>query len=72
MLGIPRPLRERLPRTVPAPDHHELEGADASHAWLLMEVPRAGWVDLDPTNDTVPDERCVTTAWGRDDATWRR
>ena len=25
-----------------------------------------GFVDLDPTNDTVPDASYVTTAWGRD------
>ena len=31
-----------------------------------MWCPRHGWVDLDPTNDVLPDARHVTTAWGRD------
>lgn len=43
-----------------------LVGDAASHAWLSVLVPGAGWVDLDPTNNTVVDQRFVTTAWGRD------
>ncbi len=31
-----------------------------------MHCPRLGWVDLDPTNDVVPDVRHITLAWGRD------
>ena len=41
-------------------------GADASHAWLAVYVPGSGWLDLDPTNDTVPNDQHVTVAWGRD------
>ena len=44
----------------------ELVGADASHAWLSVWTPEAGWVDLDPTNDRMPTDRHVTVAWGRD------
>lgn len=44
----------------------ELVGSAASHAWLSVLVPGTGWVDIDPTNRTVVDERFVTTAWGRD------
>jgi transglutaminase-like putative cysteine protease len=29
-------------------------------------VPGAGWLDVDPTNDQLVDDRYVTTAWGRD------
>ena len=29
-------------------------------------MPGAGWVDFDPTNDCLPADRHVTTAWGRD------
>lgn len=43
-----------------------LTGAAASHAWLSVFVPTAGWVDIDPTNNTAADQRFVTTAWGRD------
>jgi transglutaminase-like putative cysteine protease len=41
-------------------------GADASHAWLAIYDPHHGWIDLDPTNDTIPADQHVTVAWGRD------
>jgi len=41
-------------------------GADASHAWLAVYDPEHGWVDLDPTNNTIPSDQHVTVAWGRD------
>jgi transglutaminase-like putative cysteine protease len=41
-------------------------GADASHAWVSVFVPPAGWVDLDPTNNVIPADGHVTLAWGRD------
>lgn len=52
--------------TDPPPGRPRLAGADASHAWLAVHCPRHGWVDLDPTNDLLPDQRHVTLAWGRD------
>lgn len=52
--------------TLPPPGKPKLEGADASHAWLSLYVPKAGWVDLDPTNNLIPGERHITLAWGRD------
>jgi transglutaminase-like putative cysteine protease len=41
-------------------------GADASHAWVSVYCPPHGWLDLDPTNDTVVEHRHVTVAIGRD------
>ena len=41
-------------------------GADASHAWLAIYDPATGWIDLDPTNNTIPSDQHVTVAWGRD------
>jgi transglutaminase-like putative cysteine protease len=41
-------------------------GAEASHAWVAVYLPDAGWVDFDPTNDVMPSEGHVTLAWGRD------
>lgn len=41
-------------------------GGDASHAWLAVFDPVAGWLDVDPTNDQVPARQHVTLAWGRD------
>jgi transglutaminase-like putative cysteine protease len=52
--------------TDPQPGQLRLAGADASHAWISVPCPRHGWVDLDPTNDVMPDLRHVTLAWGRD------
>ena len=37
-----------------------------SHAWVEAFVPGFGWWEVDPTNDTVADERHVTVAVGRD------
>lgn len=52
--------------TQPPPGKTKLIGADASHAWLSLFVPDAGWVDLDPTNNLIPGERHIILAWGRD------
>jgi transglutaminase-like putative cysteine protease len=52
--------------TLPPPGKPRLIGADASHAWISLFVPDAGWVDLDPTNNLIPGERHITLAWGRD------
>jgi transglutaminase-like putative cysteine protease len=52
--------------TNPPPGQHRLVGADASHAWLAVNCPGAGWIDFDPTNNQIPSERHVTLAWGRD------
>lgn len=52
--------------TDPPPGAPRLVGADASHAWLSIYCPRWGWVDLDPTNACLPDQRHITIGWGRD------
>ena len=46
--------------------NERLVGADASHAWLAIYDAGRGWIDLDPTNDTIPSDQHVTVAWGRD------
>ena len=43
-----------------------LIGDQASHAWVEVHLPHAGWVGYDPTNNTVADERYVKIAVGRD------
>jgi len=53
-------------RTYPAPGCARLVGADASHAWVSVYCPEAGWLDVDPTNNMVPSQSHVTLAWGRD------
>lgn len=41
-------------------------GAEASHAWCEAFLPPMGWVGLDPTHDTLIDDRFVKIAIGRD------
>jgi transglutaminase-like putative cysteine protease len=52
--------------TSPPPGQQKLIGSDASHAWVSVWCPEAGWVDLDPTNDRFVGDEHVTLAWGRD------
>jgi transglutaminase-like putative cysteine protease len=42
------------------------QGAEASHAWVSVYLPGAGWIDVDPTNDVRPGTGHVTLGWGRD------
>ena len=41
-------------------------GTQASHAWLEVQLPGAGWTGFDPTNGCVVDERHIRVAIGRD------
>jgi transglutaminase-like putative cysteine protease len=57
--------------TQPPPGQPALLGADASHAWVQVYCPDTpgladGWLELDPTNDLIPDTRHVRLALGRD------
>lgn len=52
--------------THPPPGQPRLAGADASHAWVSVWSPEAGWVDFDPTNGLMPREEHITIAYGRD------
>lgn len=52
--------------TLPPPGKEKLVGADASHAWLSIYTPEYGWVDLDPTNNMIPQQQHVIIGWGRD------
>ncbi len=65
-LGLPARYVSGYLETQPPPGQKKLEGSDASHAWLSVQVPGGTWVDLDPTNDHLCDSRYVVTAWGRD------
>lgn len=52
--------------TLPPPGEERLVGSDASHAWFSVYDPDAGWLDFDPTNNQIPMDQHITTAWGRD------
>lgn len=64
--GLPARYVSGYLETRPPPGRSRLQGVDASHAWASVLLPELGWVDLDPTNDQLVDERYVVTAWGRD------
>ena len=76
MLGLPaRYVSGYLLTQAPA-GGASMQGADASHAWVQVWCPGtpgvpsggagAGWLDLDPTNDLIPDTGHVRVAVGRD------
>ena len=65
-LGLPARYVSGYILTTPPPGHPRLIGADASHAWVSVYDPVAGWVDFDPTNDCLADDEHVTLGWGRD------
>ena len=41
-------------------------GGGATHAWLRVYLPGAGWVEFDPTNGIIGTERLIRVAVGRD------
>ena len=65
-LGLPARYVSGYILTSPPPGYPRLVGADASHAWVSVYDPAAGWIDFDPTNDCLIDDEHVTIAWGRD------
>ncbi len=44
----------------------QLTGVTASHAWVSVYCPGQGWIDFDPTNNSIPTDQHITVAWGRD------
>jgi len=66
VLGVPARYVSGYMETVPPEGVARLVGVDATHAWFALYDPVAGWLQFDPTNDAVPDQRYITLAWGRD------
>lgn len=65
-LGLPARYVSGYLETLPPPGQTKLVGADASHAWVALWCGETGWVDLDPTNDLIPNDRHIILAHGRD------
>ena len=65
-LGLPARYVSGYLVTKPPPGQRRLVGADASHAWISAFIPGYGWLDFDPTNDTVPTDQHITIGWARD------
>ena len=65
-MGLPARYVSGYLLTRPPPGKQKLRGSDASHAWVSVFLPDCGWVDMDPTNDCLPDTDHVVLGWGRD------
>lgn len=65
-VGIPARYMSGYLETLPPPGQEKLVGADASHAWFAIFIPELGWIEFDPTNDLMPSDQHIVTAWGRD------
>ncbi|NKJ47274.1 transglutaminase [Burkholderia sp. SG-MS1] len=52
------------------PDQDTTEGGGATHAWLQIFLPGAGWVDFDPTNSIIGNRHLirVAVAWDQHQA----
>ncbi|MFL9952770.1 transglutaminase family protein [Paraburkholderia nemoris] len=44
------------------PEHDAVQGGGATHAWLQIYLPGAGWVDFDPTNSIVGNRHLIRVA----------
>ncbi len=65
-VGLPARYMSGYLETLPPPGQEKLVGVDASHAWFAVFIPNIGWVEFDPTNDLIPSDQHIVTAWGRD------
>ena len=67
MHGIPAGYVSGYLRTSPPPGRPRLVGADAMHAWVAVWCgPDAGWIGIDPTNDSLAREDHIVLGMGRD------
>ena len=64
--GLPARYVSGYLLTDPPPGQPRLMGVDASHAWVAAYSPSHGWVEFDPTNQQLADERYITLSWGAD------
>jgi transglutaminase-like putative cysteine protease len=53
-LNLPARYVSGYLRTYPPPGKARLVGADASHAWVSVYCPGAGWLEVYPTDNVVP------------------
>lgn len=65
-MGIPARYVSGYIETLPKPGEKKLVGTDATHAWIAYFCPDEGWVEFDPTNNTLAMSQHIVTAFGRD------
>jgi transglutaminase-like putative cysteine protease len=51
---------------VPSRDKDEIRGGGATHAWVQVFLPGAGWVEFDPTNGIVGSRDLIRVGLARD------
>jgi len=51
---------------VPARDEGRIRGSGATHAWVQIFLPGAGWVEFDPTNGIIGNRDLIRVGVGRD------
>lgn len=51
---------------VPTRDRNDVHGGGATHAWLQVYLPGAGWIDIDPTNAILGNEGLIRIAIARE------
>jgi transglutaminase-like putative cysteine protease len=51
---------------VPARDEGKVLGSGATHAWVQIFLPGAGWVEFDPTNGIIGNRDLIRVGVGRD------
>jgi transglutaminase-like putative cysteine protease len=64
--GLPARYVSGYLLTDPPAGQPRMLGVDASHAWVAAYSPVHGWVEFDPTNQQLADQRYITLAWGAD------
>ena len=65
-VGIPAKYVSGYIETLAPKGKPKLEGSDASHAWISVYIPEMGWCEFDPTNNMIPEQGHIVTAYGRD------
>ncbi|HQZ13194.1 MAG TPA: transglutaminase family protein [Devosia sp.] len=51
---------------VPSRDRDEIRGGGATHAWVQVFLPGAGWVEFDPTNGIIGSRDLIRVGVARD------
>lgn len=66
-MGLPAAYASGYLRTLPEPGQPRLQGADATHGWVLVWCgSEKGWLGLDPTNGIAMGGDHILMAVGRD------